>query len=98
VTEELDAPVANPKLSPVLVDPHLAPVQFVDWIVTSGTGPSPGTCNIDLAALDYGPSIEGQPRAILQCRLRMSFKTAANIHNALTAILLAAQPAQGSVN
>src|SRR5262245_48079469 len=39
-----------PTIDVVVVDPHHAPVQYVDWIITGGHGPSQGTVNVVLAA------------------------------------------------
>ena len=74
----------------VVVDPHHAPVQYVDWIVTGGAGPAAGMVNVVLAALDYTMITDGKPQAIVQTRLRMSVNAAANLHRFLGTILTAA--------
>ena len=79
-------------LEVVVVDPHNAPVQYVDWIVTGGHGPAQGTVNVVLAALDYTVVTDGRPQAIVQTRLRMSVSAAANLHRFLGNILFAAAP------
>ena len=83
---------AAPTLEVVVVDPHQAPVQYVDWIVTGGIGPAAGVVNVVLAALDYGVMTDGKPQAIVQTRLRMSVNVATNLHRFLGSILFAAEP------
>jgi hypothetical protein len=89
---------AAPAQEVVLVDPHQVPVQYVDWIVTGGPGPAPGTLNVDLAAIDYAYTRDGRPQAILQARLRMSLSTAANLHRFLGELLTAATPQPQSMS
>jgi hypothetical protein len=94
VNEKPDQPSPPPSaLEVVVVDPHNAPVQYVDWIVTGGVGPALGTINVVLAAVDYAVTTDGKPQAIVQTRLRMSLTAAANLHRFLGGILFAATPA-----
>ncbi len=86
-------PLALPaQIDVAIVDPHNAPVQYVDWIVTGGHGPSQGTVNVVLAAVDYGVLTDGKPQAIIQTRLRMSLAAAANLHRFLGNVLFGATP------
>jgi hypothetical protein len=92
--EKPDQPAHSPSpLEVIVVDPHNAPVQYVDWIVTGGVGPALGTINVVLAAVDYAITTEGKPQAIGQTRLRMSLTAAANLHRFPGGILFAATPA-----
>jgi hypothetical protein len=96
VNDKPDAPAPTPETSAlqvVVVDPHQVPVQYIDWIVTGGHGPSAGTVNVVLAAVDYAMVADGRPQAIIQTRLRMSLAAAANLHRFLGNILFAATPA-----
>jgi hypothetical protein len=95
VTDKNEQPETAMPAQPqvVVVDPHHAPVQYVDWIVTGGPGPASGTINVVLAAVDYAMTgIDGRPQAIVQSRLRLSLGTAASLHRFLGDPLTAASP------
>jgi hypothetical protein len=87
---------AQPAIQVAVVDPNNAPVQYIDWIVTGGHGPSEGTVNVVLAAVDYAILTDGKPQAIIQTRLRMSVAAASNLHRFLGNILFAATQATAS--
>src|SRR5262249_36631646 len=89
-------PATTQSLEVVIVDPHNATVQYVDWIVTGGVGPAAGMVNVVLAALDYTVVADGKPQAIVQSRLRMSVTVAMNLHRFLGGILFAAEPSAQS--
>lgn len=92
MTETPEPKPLAPTIDVAVVDPHDAPVQYVDWIITGGHGPSQGTVNVVLAAVDYAVLSDGKPQAIIQSRLRMSLAAAANLHRFLGNILFAATP------
>ena len=81
-----------PVLEVMVVDPHNAPIQYVDWIVTGGVGPAGGVVNVVLAALDHTVVTDGKPQAVVQSKLRMSVTVAMNLHRFLGGILSAAEP------
>ena len=70
-----------------VVDPHNAPIQFVDWIVTGGMFQN--VLNVTLGTIDHSmkESNEESARVVVATHLRMPREFATIVHTTLGNIL-----------